>query len=241
MSKRPTHPNKLKFTHTHEHCSWCGKEKPCAIVDEHYMICRECAEDGYVNDLEAYCDELEKRIAPPPPPEPPQKPSTRLITESAPKSFIERISWPFEKGREMMRCRCEGCRRTVRGFGYQPCKYQSGGSGAGGATVKKVKPSSNIFQMALNHYGIRHQAGITIEEMAELMVELRHYYERGRGDIKKVCEEIADVKIMVAQMEIATDPELVEAFYQIKMDRLHSRIVDERGGSGDGKAARHSQ
>ena len=61
---------------------------------------------------------------------------------------------------------------------------------------------------ALDHYGIRAQVDMMIEEMAELTKAL---LKNRRDDVdkhfsvKNIREEIADVKIMLAQMEMVFD------------------------------------
>lgn len=63
----------------------------------------------------------------------------------------------------------------------------------------------NAFQVEscvqiANHYGIESQSLICIEEMSELTKEICKY-RRGEDNLEKLVDEIADVKIMVEQME----------------------------------------
>lgn len=86
------------------------------------------------------------------------------------------------------------------------------------------------------HYGLRPQSDQTIEEMAELTLALRKFwrcdteeheeYKRRRCDI---AEEIADVKIMLEQIEYLFDIESEVANWKIdKINRQMKRIHAER-------------
>ena len=85
----------------------------------------------------------------------------------------------------------------------------------------------NDLWFILQHYGIKSQKNIAIEEMSELTKELCKSY-RGQSDIDHLCEEIADVKIMLAQLELAVGKDgqqKIEDFYNAKIDRQMDRIL----------------
>lgn len=59
------------------------------------------------------------------------------------------------------------------------------------------------LKIIANHFGFQAQAEKAIEEMAELMVEIRHLRKRSETsayDYVRFIEELADVKIMIDQL-----------------------------------------
>lgn len=83
---------------------------------------------------------------------------------------------------------------------------------------------ADVWVEALEHWGLDAQIDIAIEEMSELTKELCKY-KRGQGNIDHIAEEIADVFIMLGQMEIAfTCDELVNDWIDTKTDRLAQRL-----------------
>lgn len=87
-----------------------------------------------------------------------------------------------------------------------------------------------IEQIA-NHYGLKNQLLKTIEEITELLIALKS------GDKEKITEEIADVDLMMAQIDILTDNWLTEnksggygiaKIQEMKMDRQLERISEEK-------------
>jgi NTP pyrophosphatase (non-canonical NTP hydrolase) len=76
---------------------------------------------------------------------------------------------------------------------------------------------AKILQAVFNATGERHQVDLAIEEMGELIVALNHL-RRGRCGVDKVAEEIADVKLMLKQLESILDCK--EMVYDIKVDKL---------------------
>ena len=61
------------------------------------------------------------------------------------------------------------------------------------------------------------------EECCELSVEVSHT-RRGRGDIRKLVEELADVVIMVEQAKRIVPRALFEEELSRKLDRLETKI-----------------
>lgn len=67
------------------------------------------------------------------------------------------------------------------------------------------------------HFGFQAQAEKAIEEMAELMVEIKHLNSRSENsayDYVRFIEELADVKIMIDQLVflVRQDPHLEKLF-----------------------------
>lgn len=80
-------------------------------------------------------------------------------------------------------CRTENCYFRTEGYGTY-------------GTPKRI-----LMMSALEKWGGEAQTRKLSEEMAELWVEICHI-QLGRGETDKLAEEIADVRIMLEQMEI---------------------------------------
>ncbi|MDO4393569.1 MAG: hypothetical protein Q4C80_04070 [Bacillota bacterium] len=79
----------------------------------------------------------------------------------------------------------------------------------------------------LSYYGIKPQVVKTIEELAELTIELSCYVNNG-GSEACIEEEIADVYVMLMQMELWLDGEGIEEIVSEKLHRQCIRIDEER-------------
>ena len=83
-----------------------------------------------------------------------------------------------------------------------------------------------ILKNALKHYGANSQRIVAIEEMSELTKELCKV-ARGEENAAHIAEEIADVRIMLDQMEIMFDcRKQVELIESGKLERLRKRLED---------------
>lgn len=84
-------------------------------------------------------------------------------------------------------------------------------------------------ELILDHYGIEHQKGKTIEELAELIVAIqKNLLSDTDGLSREVLEEIADVEIMILQLLIYTGE--FSKVYEImdkKIERQLNRIKEE--------------
>lgn len=86
-----------------------------------------------------------------------------------------------------------------------------------------------ILKNALQHYGANSQRIVAIEEMSELTKELCKV-SRGEENAAHIAEEIADVRIMLDQMEILFDCAGAAAAYQAaKVERLRKRLEETNG------------
>ena len=91
---------------------------------------------------------------------------------------------------------------------------------------------AGIKQIA-DHYGIQHQADKAFEELDELKEELAAYYFRfldrdGEINTLGIIDEIADVKIMLSQLEYLLEIEKdVHARVWFKIQRQLKRIREE--------------
>lgn len=87
----------------------------------------------------------------------------------------------------------------------------------------------NTFERALEHYGPDAQITMVMEEMAELQKELCKY-RRGHANYDHIAEEIADVSIMLDQMQLLFQcGGAVQAWRLEKVYRLAGRIAREAG------------
>lgn len=83
-----------------------------------------------------------------------------------------------------------------------------------------------VYQAAINTYGARAQTVMVMEEMAELTKELSKNL-RGADNVKQIAEEIADVRIMLDQMELLHDCVEIAANYKtFKIERLAERLKE---------------
>lgn len=87
--------------------------------------------------------------------------------------------------------------------------------------------AKEILSAALETYGAELQQVMVIEEMAELAKELCKH-ARGADNTDAIAEEMADVYIMLSQMEILHNVEgRVVWWYNTKLARLEERLKKE--------------
>ena len=83
-----------------------------------------------------------------------------------------------------------------------------------------------ILNNALCTFGLKAQTTVAMEEMSELTKELCKW-QRGQGVPEHICEEIADVQIMLDQMTIAFDRHgMIAKIREEKLKRLEGLITD---------------
>lgn len=91
-----------------------------------------------------------------------------------------------------------------------------------------VQEGGEICRAALEAFGAGPQVMMAIEEMSELTKELCKN-GRGQENTTHIAEEIADVEIMLQQMEILFDcAGQVEKFRRYKLNRLTGRIKEAK-------------
>lgn len=83
----------------------------------------------------------------------------------------------------------------------------------------------SIYERAVHVFGEVRQVAQAIEELAELIVALRHY-DRGRCSRDFVAGEIADVEIICRQLREIIGSELVDQARKRKEARL-AQLLDE--------------
>lgn len=89
---------------------------------------------------------------------------------------------------------------------------------------RELDADDRVYVAALALFGQANQIVVAMEEMSELIKELAKHL-RGMGDADRISEEMADVYIVLREMEImfrnATDVELMIAE---KTARLKARV-----------------
>ena len=88
-----------------------------------------------------------------------------------------------------------------------------------------------IYRKALQYWGTEIQIVMAIEEMAELTKELTKFL-RGKQNRLNICEEIADVEIMISQIKEAFDKGEVKNLKERKLERL-KRMIEENPTAKD--------
>lgn len=86
----------------------------------------------------------------------------------------------------------------------------------------RVKKQS-IYEQAIQKWGPELQMIVAIEELSELQKALCKCLRGGNGNVE---EEIADVKIVLRQLEIMFDREKIEGWQKAKLQRLEQRIKE---------------
>ena len=85
-----------------------------------------------------------------------------------------------------------------------------------------------IMRSAIKKNGKTIQTVVAIEELSELQKELTKYI-RGKGNRDNLIEEVADVLVMIAQIQLMyyiPDDE-VDKVMRFKLNRLKERMQDE--------------
>ena len=82
-----------------------------------------------------------------------------------------------------------------------------------------------MINQIIDHFGEENQVNKAIEEMLELCVALTHYKD-GKVCELDVVDEIADVQIMLAQLEVIFGIEDVHSVIRHKVNRTIERIED---------------
>lgn len=99
--------------------------------------------------------------------------------------------------------------------------------------MKDIDPRLKIIA---DHFGFQAQAEKAIEEMAELMVEIRHLSKRSENaadDYMRFIEELVDVKIMIDQLTFLVRQDEESAIYldhqtEYKIERTLRRVEAEK-------------
>lgn len=94
------------------------------------------------------------------------------------------------------------------------------------AYVEPAKWDTQILIDTIKKNGTDAQIIVAIEEMSELIKELTKHL-RNKGDIDHISEEMADVKIMMHQLDIMFGNRIrVSQWRDKKLERLEQRLHD---------------
>ena len=83
-----------------------------------------------------------------------------------------------------------------------------------------------LYQKAIEVWGDAAQQLMIVEECAELIQAIMKSF-RGYEAVAEICEEIADVEIMIEQMRIIFDEIFIDACKEEKLERLVKRIKED--------------
>ena len=83
-----------------------------------------------------------------------------------------------------------------------------------------------IEREAINRWGTEKQLFMVFEEMSELQKEICKFI-RGKNNKIAIAEEMADVQIMLEQLQIMCGIQNADIahHYEMKMDRLQRRLI----------------
>jgi len=81
-----------------------------------------------------------------------------------------------------------------------------------------------IYSKALETFGNLSQSNMLIEEMAELTQAILKDRRNGSSASDNFHEEFADVRIVMAQIELCLKPERLAYWKEFKLNRLSDRI-----------------
>ena len=85
-----------------------------------------------------------------------------------------------------------------------------------------------IEKDAVETYGAAAQLRMLQEECGELIVAIGHYLRGRDGSKDNLCEELADVSIMVEQIEIVLGNAAIEEYRDNKLQRLKRRLEEHK-------------
>lgn len=84
-----------------------------------------------------------------------------------------------------------------------------------------------IYERAMETYGVEHQCTKAIEELCEVVHQLSRMLQGDVGNLYHLAEEIADARIMLDQMELAFDlTEEIREWDERKLRRLQGMVED---------------
>ncbi len=92
---------------------------------------------------------------------------------------------------------------------------------------------ADLCAEAVEVYGTEAQTWMAIEEMAELSNAIAKH-RRGRVTNLDVCEEIADVAIMMIQLAYIYGADEVNDYLEQKIERLDKRLDKHRDNDSQG-------
>lgn len=90
--------------------------------------------------------------------------------------------------------------------------------------IKEFAIGKDILKNAIYFYGMEAQLNVCIEELSELIKELCKL-KRGKGGYENLAEEMADVKIILQELDIMfNNGEAVDEWINKKIERLRATL-----------------
>ncbi len=78
----------------------------------------------------------------------------------------------------------------------------------------------NIYEEAVNQWGLEPQLDMVVEECAELIQAISKVKRGKKNSLDNLLEEIGDVEIMLQQMRYYFDEEKIDAWKEKKISKL---------------------
>jgi hypothetical protein len=92
---------------------------------------------------------------------------------------------------------------------------------------KMLQESKDLYSKAIDRWGKGSQLEMLIEEMAELTLALQKFKRNPSKDKGfEVCDEIADVEIMLEQCKLIFSEEMIQQRKDFKLQRLGNTLKD---------------
>jgi len=83
----------------------------------------------------------------------------------------------------------------------------------------------DLYKAAIEKWGVVSQVEMAVEECSELIQAIQKVKRSNTIETNMhVCEEIADVEIMIEQLRYIFDVDLIDQFKSEKLERLEKRI-----------------
>lgn len=128
---------------------------------------------------------------------------------------------------------CSQCRKSLHNDAAEALKNLDAQLDTWVAEDIDKTRENEILLSALTKWGAGMQTVMVFEEMAELQKELCKNL-RGKDNRGCIAEEIADVRIMLDQMEILHDcADDVDTWRKVKLGRLDKRLSDKTALGGE--------
>lgn len=104
-------------------------------------------------------------------------------------------------------------------------------------SIKEVVKNEDVLKKAIEVFGMESQLEMVIEECSELIQAIQKLKrsavslsERGYAVelpvYQSLCEEVADVEIMIDQMRIMLPPQSIDHYKAAKIKRLAARLEE---------------
>lgn len=87
----------------------------------------------------------------------------------------------------------------------------------------------NIYKRAVEMWGTEAQSDVMVEECAELIFAIQKMKRSGTSQqmvnrYNNVCEEIADVRLMLNQMEYIYNKDMINKYYKEKKEDVIKKL-----------------